>query len=392
MSPPGNDLQPSLIWDAPTRLFHWALASSFALGWLSAGSDAWLSLHVFCGYLMLGLVTFRLIWGFAGSFYSRFASFCFSPRQAFSYLKAVFSGRAGRFVGHNPTGSLAIYLLLGLALAIGVSGILTLGAEEQHGLAAGWFSFSQGRLFKQVHELLATLMLSLVGLHIAGVVAESFLHKENLARAMLTGIKLAGPDTPETRPRTRVALLMLVLMLGFGGWWFNYALQNWLDSKAGQSGQATPPAQVHPDRQLRFVGPKLADNPLWREECGSCHGLFHPSLLPARSWQKMLAGQDEHFGTDLALDEATRQALLAFLVDNAAERHATEAAFKIDSSTPKNVTPLKITATVYWQHKHREIPVTEWASPLVKTKSACAACHSDADSGGFEDGAMAIPR
>ena len=81
---PAQALQPTLIWDLPTRLFHWVLAGSFALAWFTAESDRWLAVHVFCGYLMLGLVAFRLLWGVVGSHFSRFASFWFSPNRFFS--------------------------------------------------------------------------------------------------------------------------------------------------------------------------------------------------------------------------------------------------------------------------------------------------------------------
>lgn len=384
LNPPANDLQPTLIWDLPTRLFHWVLAGSFALAWLTSDSDAWLAVHVFAGYLMLGLIGFRLLWGFLGSHFSRFASFWFGPKAAARYLKQVMRGQAARHVGHNPTGSLAIYILLALTAVVGAAGILTLGAEEQHGLAAGWFSFSQGHFFKEVHEFAANLMLLVVGGHIAGVVAESVLHKENLARSMVTGLKKAGPGTPKSKTQVLVAGIMLVAMLGFGGWWFAYALQNQL--------QAQPASGQPPVRHVKFVGPVLPDNAQWRDECGSCHGAFHPSLLPARSWQKMMAEQDKHFGSDLALDAPTTAAVLAFMVANAAETQVTEPAFKIGQSVPAGAAPQRITETHYWTSKHREITASDWASPLVKSKANCAACHADADAGTFEDGAMAIPK
>jgi len=388
MKPANSGTQPTLIWDFPTRLFHWALAISFALAWLTSESDRWLAVHVFCGYLMLALVGFRVVWGFAGSHFSRFASFGFSPRAAFTYLKEVATGHGARHVGHNPTGSLAIYLLLALAVVISATGILTLGAEERHGLAAGWFSFSQGHFFKQAHELAVNLMLLLVGVHIAGVLVESVVHRENLARAMVNGHKMASPDTPKGKKHRVVAVALLLAMLGFGGWWFAYALQNqW---EALPLGQQQAPG-IPPARHVRFVGPVLADNAQWRQECGDCHGVFHPSLLPARSWQKMMAEQDKHFGTDLGLDASTTSAVLAFMVANAAEVQTTEAAFKIEQSIPAGAAPQRITETLYWTRKHRDIAASDWANPLVKSKVNCAACHSDADAGTFEDGAMQIP-
>ena len=106
----------------------------------------------------------------------------------------------------------------------------------------------------------------------------------------------------------------------------------------------------------------------------------------------MMAGQDQHFGSDLALDAATSAAVLKFMVDNAANQHRTEAGFKIDQSVPKDTTPQRITETPYWVKKHREIAAADWADPLVKRKSNCAACHADADLGTYEDGAMQIPK
>jgi cytochrome b len=381
-------MQRTLIWDLPTRLFHWCLASSFAVAWLTSDGDRWLAVHVFVGYLMLGLVGFRVLWGVAGSHFSRFATFCFGPRAALAYLKEVATGRAARHVGHNPAGSLAIYLLLALSVAVGVSGILTLGGEEQHGLAAGWLGFSQIKLLKELHEAGATLMLIVVFGHIAGVVVESVLHKENLARSMVNGFKLAAVNTPRATAQGLVAALMVLAMLAFGGWWFDYAIDKQLH-RQGWHTKAETGAGDEP--HVKFVGKQLPDNKQWRDECGSCHGVFYPALLPARSWRKIMTEQDKHFGTDLALDATTTAAVLKFMVDNAADGHRTEAAFKIDQSVPQGVTPLTITETPYWIKKHRQIAASDWANPLVKSKSNCAACHSDAGDGTYEDSAMHIP-
>ena len=100
---------------------------SFAGTWFTTESDQWLSVHVFLGYLMMALVGFRVIWGLVGTHYARFSSFWFGPRDAFAYLKKVLADNAERHVGHNPTGSVAIYLLLLLTLAVGITGFFTLG-------------------------------------------------------------------------------------------------------------------------------------------------------------------------------------------------------------------------------------------------------------------------
>jgi len=375
-----------LIWDVPTRLFHWLFATSFAVAWLTSENDQWLSVHTFFGYLMLGLIGFRLIWGVAGGHYARFTSFLYSPKTGLAYLRQALSGGGARYVGHNPAGSQAVYLLLALGLAVGITGMFTQGGEEQHGAVAGLVSFTLGKMFKEGHEITAILMLLMVFGHLAGVAIESWLHKENLPRSMVTGIKEAPEDAPASKPYRLTGALMLVAVTAFGGWWFFYALHQPIEERLGYKagGQDVP--------HVAFVGAKLADNMKWREECGSCHLAFHPSLLPARSWQKMMAEQGKHFGTDLALDDATSKALLAFMVNNAAEKSTREAALKINRSIKPEVTPLRITETPYWVDKHRGITELDWLSAKVKSKVNCAACHLDAEAGTFEDAAMHIPR
>ena len=89
-------MQRILVWDIPTRLFHWLFVTSFAGAWLTGASDEWLSVHAFFGYLMLGLIGFRLIWGVAGGHYARFTSFAYSPMQGLAHLGKVISGTVTR--------------------------------------------------------------------------------------------------------------------------------------------------------------------------------------------------------------------------------------------------------------------------------------------------------
>ena len=203
---------------------------------------------------------------------------------------------------------------------------------------------------------------------------------------MVTGIKDAPEDAPASKPYRSVGALILVAVTAFGIWWFFYALHEPIKAKLGYKDDSQE--ELH----VAFVGPKLPDNALWREECGSCHLAFHPSLLPARSWQKIMAEQGKHFGTDLALDDATSKELLAFLVNNSAETSTREAALKINRSIKPGTTPLRITETPYWVRKHEDITESDWRSAKVKNKLNCAACHLDAEAGTFEDAAMQIPR
>jgi cytochrome b len=375
-----------LVWDLPTRLFHWLLAASFAVAWLTSGADQRLSIHTFFGYLMLGLIGFRLAWGFGGGHYARFTSFAYSPMAGLAYLRDMLGSHARRYIGHNPVASQAIYVLLLLGIAVCITGVFTQGGEEQQSAAAGLLSIPAGTMLKEAHEFLSWLMLALVGAHITGVAAESWLHKENLTRSMLTGTKEAPDGSVASGAFAATGVALGVATAVFAVWWFYYALHEPVARSLGLGGAANAVPHV------AYTGPKLPDDPLWREECGSCHMAFHPNLLPARSWQRTMTEQARHFGADLALDAATSATLLEFMVANAAERSPTEAAYKISHSIDPASAPLRITETPYWVEKHRDIAAADWLLPKVMSKANCAACHLDAEAGTFEDAAMRMPR
>jgi cytochrome b len=196
-----------LVWDAPVRVFHWLMVLSFAGAYLSAESERWRLAHVTLGYTMAGLVVFRILWGLAGTRYARFASFVRGPKAVARYLGSIVQGQPEHHTGHNPAGALAIVALLALTLAIAVS---------------GWASYNEvgGNWLEDTHEAAANLMLAVIGLHVGGVVLSSWLHRENLALAMLSGRKPGTPEEGIRRAWRGVAALMLVAVLGF--WWLQW--------------------------------------------------------------------------------------------------------------------------------------------------------------------------
>lgn len=365
------------VWDLPTRLFHWLLVAAFLTAWFTHEYDRYLYIHVFAGYVAMGLLLFRLLWGLFGGPYARFCAFAFGWRSVRMHLTQLFSGKANGHLGHNPAGAWFIYLLLALTATVVITGLVALGGEERHGLLAGLFSFSTGARFHAIHAFLALAMVGLIAMHLAGVVAESLATKENLVRAMISGHK----RRPGTLPQTAMSPRYGWVALGLAAATITYALWHF----AGYAWQT-------PERPyLPFQGPELADNATWRGECGSCHLAYHPSLLPARAWTKMLDQQDRHFGDDLALDGETVQALRAFAGANAAETAPTEAAWKINVSLSQTGTPLRISTTPYWKQKHADIAEAVWRRNSVRSRANCGACHLDASRGTFEDSAMRIP-
>jgi cytochrome b len=170
------------VWDLFVRAFHWSLALSFAVAWASGGGPE--GLHTAAGYVAGALVVTRIVWGFAGSRYARFAQFVRPAPAVVGYLKAIAAGTERRYVGHNPAGGVMIVVLLAGLAATAASGWL---------LTTDAFWGSPG--MQQLHALLADGLLALVLAHLAGVALASLRHRENLVRAMLTGLKrAAGPD------------------------------------------------------------------------------------------------------------------------------------------------------------------------------------------------------
>ncbi len=170
-----------LIWDVPTRVFHWLLVGSFAGAYYTADSERYRDIHVMLGYILLGLIAFRIAWGFVGTRYARFSSFMFKPGEVVAYLATLIKRKPADYLGHNPAGSLAIWLLLLLGVTSGVTGVMSL---KDIG----------GDLVVEWHDLVSESMLAIVVIHVLGVIVSSVMHRENLVRSMITGFKDGEPD------------------------------------------------------------------------------------------------------------------------------------------------------------------------------------------------------
>ncbi|MFZ2171297.1 MAG: cytochrome b/b6 domain-containing protein [Methylococcaceae bacterium] len=178
------------VWDLPLRIFHWLLVAGFLVAYLT--EDELLTVHVWAGYLVSGLLLFRLIWGFIGNDYARFSNFLCSPVKSVVYIKDVIALKAKRYIGHNPAGALMIMLLLTSLLMTSITGFAVYGADQGAGPLANIVGTSYEKFWEEVHEFFANLTLLLVFVHIAGVVVESVIHHENLAKAMWNGYKKAA--------------------------------------------------------------------------------------------------------------------------------------------------------------------------------------------------------
>ena len=206
------------VWDFFIRLSHWTVAVAFLVAYLT--EDDLLTLHVWAGYTIGIFILLRTVWGFVGPKHARFTDFLYGPFKAWKYLLDLVRFRAQRYLGHSPAGGAMVFaLLIGLAATVW-TGLEVYAAKENAGpLAsvsdeigpgirqqASLITIAKaddskdrdekhgkdgGGLWGELHELLANLMLTLVIIHIGGVILASIVHRENLARSMVTGSKRA---------------------------------------------------------------------------------------------------------------------------------------------------------------------------------------------------------
>jgi cytochrome b len=187
-----NTLTEIKVWDPFVRLFHWTLVAAFFTAYFT--EDDLQTVHVWAGYTVFGLLVLRLIWGLVGTPHARFSDFIYSPRRVLIYIGEVLTGKAVRYIGHNPAGGMMIMLLLLSLLVTTVSGVLLFGADQWQGPLGGVMQNTSEHwidLFEETHEFFANFTLFLVAIHVIGVIWESLLHQENLLRAMFNGRKRA---------------------------------------------------------------------------------------------------------------------------------------------------------------------------------------------------------
>jgi cytochrome b len=201
---------PVRVWDPLVRLFHWTLVAAFIIAYVTGEEES--MVHIYAGYYILGLLVFRVVWGFVGTRYARFSDFIVSPRRTVQYLRGMFAGKPEHFTGHNPAGGwMIVMLLVSLALTTW-TGLKYYGLEGHGPLAAGAVELTlvapayadddeheghdedgehspEQEFWEELHEFFANLTVLLIVIHVAGVVVASRMHGENLVRAMITGRK-----------------------------------------------------------------------------------------------------------------------------------------------------------------------------------------------------------
>lgn len=208
------------VWDVPVRLVHWLVVVLVAACWWTAETGH-LEWHRWAGYGALGLVLFRIYWGFVGGETARFSHFVRGPRAVAAYGRTLLSKTHAATLGHNPMGGWSVLALIGLLLAESVLGLFAVDIDGVESGPLSWMvSFDLGRLAAKWHHLLFNGLLALIVLHVAAVAFYLLVRRENLVGAMVGGFKRGEGAAPRFASPWRAvvgALLAAALIWAIAG-------------------------------------------------------------------------------------------------------------------------------------------------------------------------------
>ena len=211
-----------LVWDLPLRLFHWLFVLSIVASYVTAKLGVeYRQYHFYLGYWMMGLLLFRIIWGFIGPKHARFSTFLVGPSSVVEYAKDLFNPNSHAHVGHNPVGGLMVILMLLLVVIQATTGLFTTDAVIWTGPYYPAVKESTSSFLSTVHDVNFNIIIGAVVLHLAAITYYHWYKKQNLVSAMFTGYKPAE-HVPEhlaiTSSQLFKALIVAVVAAGIVYW------------------------------------------------------------------------------------------------------------------------------------------------------------------------------
>ncbi len=205
------------VWDAPTRLFHWAVVVLMTFSYVCAMKE-WNQLHFLSGYTVLTLLLFRVAWGFVGSETSRFRNFLRSPATALAHLAAFGKKEPDTEIGHNAAGGwMVLAMLLALFVQVG-TGLFSNNDIDAKGPLAHWVSKGTSDWLSGVHAISFYVLLALVVLHIGVIIAYAVFKRHDLVRAMVSGKKRLPANLRQPRFASPL-LAACILAVAAGAVW-----------------------------------------------------------------------------------------------------------------------------------------------------------------------------
>ena len=208
-----------LVWDLPVRLFHWLLVLSMVASYVTAeiGFDT-MQIHMYLGYWTIGLVIFRVLWGFVGPKHARFSSFLKGPAGIWRYAKALGAGTMIESAGHNPLGGLSVILLLVLVGFQAFTGLFTTDDIVWTGPYNGAVSSEWATRLTHWHHMNFNFILAAVALHLLAIAFYFLVKKQNLIGAMVHGKKYVAANDAISKSEIVRALIVIVIAAGLVYW------------------------------------------------------------------------------------------------------------------------------------------------------------------------------
>lgn len=204
----GVFMRQNLVYDLPTRVFHWLFAGLFLTAFIIAKTmddeSPWFNFHSLAGLTLGFVVLLRILWGFWGTKHARFSGFALNPIDLVNYFRGILSGEKKRWAGHNPASSWAGITMMILALGLATTGyLMTSGPNKE--------------TFEDIHELLANGFIIVVVLHVAGIVLHTIRHQEMIGLSMIDGKKAdVALDQTIPSPKSAFGILLIGLVVAFG--------------------------------------------------------------------------------------------------------------------------------------------------------------------------------
>jgi cytochrome b len=204
------------VWDLPIRIFHWSLVLLFIAAYVTNElGTTYFQYHVWCGYSLIVLVCFRIIWGLVGTYHARFIHFVRNPITTLKYALSTLRGTEKHYTGHNPLGAvMVIVLLLGL-LAQGFTGLFTNDEILNVGPLYAYISNDLSLQLTSLHRQLFYWILGAVALHIVAVLVHQFIKRDDIITPMFTGKKVKANDALEqvSIKSSRIILALSILVV-----------------------------------------------------------------------------------------------------------------------------------------------------------------------------------
>ncbi|QKF83517.1 cytochrome b/b6 domain-containing protein [Halarcobacter ebronensis] len=246
------------IWSLPTRIFHMLFATFILLAFVT-DEDNLLTYHAIIGYSIFILLVFRVVWGMIGPKHSKFSDFPFGIKRVKEFISTIFTSHK-EYVGHNPAASYVMIAMLIVTFLTIVSGVLTFGIQEGKGLLSFLNNsyFKEMKVFKEIHEVLSTLLIVLIVAHLGGIVSDRVLNKKTQTlNSIITGYKVVDNEKGIKTDiyQKIIALLFFIIFITFLIFSFTNQNNTLLVSKY-------EPIDYKKQNEL-FVS-----------ECASCHTLY----------------------------------------------------------------------------------------------------------------------